>query len=392
MPDWEWVEFSDLYGAPSKNGLMAPSKVRGVGVLLVNMREIFAFDQIAEQDMERAPLPAKNSGAWLLEAGDLLFARQSLTLAGAGKVAIVVRTPESMTFESHIIRVRLDRVKADPRFYYYLFRSPLGRSLIEGIVEQVAAAGIRASDLGRLRVPAPGLPEQRRIAAVLSPLDDLIESNRQTIAVSRAVAIAAFDAASTGGEVVPFSQIACIAREGVASGDLERGTPYLGLEHFGLDGEGIIGVGDAGSVASNKSRFRSGDVLYGKLRPYFRKHDRPGFEGVCTTEIWVLRPQGGWGGATLNAVVARPEFTEFAMAGSGGTKMPRANWEHVSQMPVQVPPEARRSEVDNQLEALWRAQVGLAEEIEALTRARDELLPLLMSGAIRVSEAMEVSA
>lgn len=182
MNEWGWVMFGDLYAAPSKNGLMAPSKVRGSGAMLVNMREIFAFHRISDQRMERAPLPQRNPDAWLLQADDLLFARQSLTLAGAGKVSLVMSPPEPMTFESHIIRVRLDPSKADAGFYYYLFRSAFGRSLIESIVEQVAAAGIRASDLGRLQVPCPNLAEQRRIAAVLGALDDLIEANRSLTA------------------------------------------------------------------------------------------------------------------------------------------------------------------------------------------------------------------
>jgi len=391
MADWRSIDFAQLYGLPSKNGLMAPSKTRGSGALLVNMREIFAFDRISDQQMERAPLPERNAEAWLLRAGDLLFARQSLTLAGAGKVALVPAVPEPITFESHIIRVRLDPSKADAKFYYYLFRSSVGRSLIEGIVEQVAAAGIRSSDLGRLRVPNPDLGEQQRIAAVLGAFDDLIEANRSLITRLRALAIDVHYAASTGGEFVLFGEIATQIREGVLATELAAGTPYLGLEHFGTDGSGIMDRGDAGTVDSNKSRFRAGDVLYGKLRPYFRKVDRPGFDGVCSTEIWVIRPTHGWGAASLHAIVARPEFTEFAMAGNTGTRMPRANWAHVATMPVPVPPEHARRPLEHQLDSLWRGIVSLNVEITDLIRTRDELLPLLMSGKVRVSEDLVVS-
>jgi type I restriction enzyme S subunit len=358
---------------------------------MVNMKELFAHDVISDQHGELVPLSASEIERWSLADGDLLFGRRSLVRSGAGKVSLVKQPPASTVFESSLIRSRLDRRQADPAFYFYFFRSGPGRDLMETIVEQTAVAGIRSSDLGNLIVPTPPLAEQRRIAAVLCSLDDLIESHRETIASLRALAIAALNAASVEGDVVPFAEVALLVRDGVARGDLEPGTPYLGLEHFGLDGEGIIGVGDAGAVVSNKTRFQSGDVLYGKLRPYFRKHDRPGFDGVCTTEIWVLRPRGAWGGATLNAIVARREFTEFAMAGSGGTKMPRASWDHVGCMPVRVPPESSRLGLDEQLEALWRAQVGLADEVADLIRTRDELLPLIMSGAIRVNESLQVA-
>ena len=80
---WSDAPFGSLYEEPSRNGLMAPKRVRGKGVRLVNMRELFRFDFIADQPMELAPLPDRNPGSWLLQDGDLLFARQSLTLAGA---------------------------------------------------------------------------------------------------------------------------------------------------------------------------------------------------------------------------------------------------------------------------------------------------------------------
>ena len=386
MSKWVEVPFSSLYGVPSKNGLMAPARVRGTGALLVNMREIFAFDVVSAQEMERAPLPEKKSESWVLRDGDLLFARQSLTRAGAGKVSLVHQPPEPMTFESHIIRVRLDETHSHSRFYYYLFRSAVGRRLIETIVEQVAAAGIRASDLGKLRVPRPPLDEQRRIAAALGAFDDLIEANRSLVTGLRDQASSAYARASANGTVIPFQDVADLVRAGVRAADLRAGTPYIGLEHFDTDGGGLVGVGDAGQVDSNKTRFRIGDVLYGKLRPYFRKFDRPGFEGVCSTEIWVLRPQPGWGGGVVNAIVAGQTFTDFAMSGSSGTRMPRADWNYIRSMPVEVPPAAARENIERILDQFWCAQVQLRDEIADLTRTRDELLPLLMSGRVRVED------
>ena len=103
--------------------------------------------------------------------------RQSLRYEGAGKCIYVGPREEPRTWESHLIRVRLDQNKCDPRYYYYFFRSPSGRSTIESIIEQVAAAGIRGSDLRRLKVPVPQRDEQEKIANALSALDDKIAVN-----------------------------------------------------------------------------------------------------------------------------------------------------------------------------------------------------------------------
>jgi type I restriction enzyme S subunit len=179
MPsEWREVEFGSLLNGGTRNGLMRPTRVRGVGTRMVNMGEIFAHRRIGDIPMDRVPF-SDSDRLSLLEKGDLLFARQSLVLAGAGKCTIFQGASEPVTFEGHIIRARVDRKKADPWFYFYYFGSPLGRERIGSIVEQVAAAGVRASDLAQLRVPWPPQPVQTAIARILGALDDKIELNRK---------------------------------------------------------------------------------------------------------------------------------------------------------------------------------------------------------------------
>jgi type I restriction enzyme S subunit len=127
---------------------------------MVNMGELFANDRIGDIAMERVPMTDNELEQCALAEGDLLFARQSLVLEGAGKCSYVLEVPEPTTFESHLIRVRLDRNKADPLFYYYLFSSPY--SGISTIVQQCAQAGIRGSELGNLEVIYPK-PEAQRL-------------------------------------------------------------------------------------------------------------------------------------------------------------------------------------------------------------------------------------
>jgi type I restriction enzyme S subunit len=190
----EWSEcfFENVLAVPLRNGLNRPKAVRGVGVKMVNMGELFAHSRIADVDMERVLLSTVEAENYLLQVGDLLFARQSLVLSGAGKCSIFRGAGEPVTFEGHLIRARLNREIADPGFYYYYFSSGTGRQAIESIVEQVAAAGIRGSDLAKLRVLYPPLPEQRAIAHILGTLDDKIELNRRMNETLEAMARALF--------------------------------------------------------------------------------------------------------------------------------------------------------------------------------------------------------
>ena len=176
---WEKIEFGELYLIPSKNGLNRPSRVRGNGYKMINMGELFANDRIKDIPMELVPLNDREIESSNILEQDLLFARQSIVASGAGKCSIVLEVPEITTFESHLIRVRLNTDKANPLFYYYYFKTPFAN--MKSLVQQGVQAGIRGSELKNLSVFYPPLPTQRKIASILSAYDDLIENNLKRI-------------------------------------------------------------------------------------------------------------------------------------------------------------------------------------------------------------------
>lgn len=180
---WTIKRFEELFAEPQRNGIYKTKEFHGRGQKIINMGELFGYDFISDQEMKRVELTPKELEKSLVKDGDLLFARRSLVLEGSGKCSLVVRPSEDTTFESSIIRTRLDKNEAEPKFYYYLFRSPLGRALMSSIATQTAVSGITGSNLVQLRVPHPPLPIQRKIAAILSAYDDLIENNTRRIEI-----------------------------------------------------------------------------------------------------------------------------------------------------------------------------------------------------------------
>lgn len=175
----EYVRFGELYSIPSSNGVSRPSAVRGAGYKMINMGELFANNIISEMPMERVPLSQKEKEKFLVKENDLLFARQSLVAEGAGKCSIVKQLGEETTFESHIIRVRLNEEICDPWFYYYLFQLPYNP--VKTIVNQCAQAGIRGKELVKIKVPLPSIKIQKIIANALATYDELIENNNKRI-------------------------------------------------------------------------------------------------------------------------------------------------------------------------------------------------------------------
>lgn len=106
---------------------------------------------------------------------------------------------------------------------------------------------------------------------------------------------------------------------------------YLGLEHVGSSRFIRIGGGIAADVQSSKFTFKKGDVLYGKLRPYLDKAVLTEQDGVCTTELLVLRAKEGIDPRFLIGVVHCRDFIEHAISGTTGSQHPRTSWHRISE-------------------------------------------------------------
>ncbi len=107
------------------------------------------------------------------------------------------------------------------------------------------------------------------------------------------------------------------------------GDVYVGLEHVASGRFVRIGEGKASDIQSAKYAFRTGDVLYGKLRPYLDKAVLAADVGICSTELLVLRPKEGVDPRFLVGVVHTPSFVDHAVAGATGVQHPRTSWNHI---------------------------------------------------------------
>ena len=153
-------------------------------------------------------------------------------------------------------------------------------------------------------------------------------------------------------------------------------TPYIGLEHIGEGTLALVGYGVASDVTSTKACFRKGDILFGKLRPYFRKVVRAPFEGVCSTDIWVVRPSDETDPRFLYYLMASQEFVDVATRGAEGTRMPRAQWEYVSRFAFLQPPLPEQHAIahilgtlDDKIELNRRMNETLEEMARALFKS-----------------------
>ncbi len=135
----------------------------------------------------------------------------------------------------------------------------------------------------------------------------------------------------------PLGDCAALIRDSV-SPSIMGDALYIGLEHIGEGTLSLVGQGVATDVTSTKTLFQRGDILFGKLRPYFRKVVRASAKGLCSTDIWVVRSKNEVNQDYLYYCMASQQFVDFVSAGSEGTKMPRAIWEYASRYKLSLPP------------------------------------------------------
>ncbi len=151
---------------------------------------------------------------------------------------------------------------------------------------------------------------------------------------------------------------------------------YVGLEHIQEQALRLNSIGCSDDVISAKFKFKKGDILFGKLRPYFRKVIRPNFDGVCSTDIWVVRAKRGINQEYLFYLFASKGFVDLCSYGEAGTRMPRADWNFMSQTVWNIPVDQSEqraiasvlSSLDDKIDLLHRENKTLEAMAETLFR------------------------
>lgn len=391
----DFIPFENIFARPLRNGLTRPKAVRGKGVKMINMGELFAHSRINNVETDRVPF-TDNENSFLLDSGDLLFARQSLVLAGAGKCSIFVGDNEEVTYEGHIIRARINSKIADPFFYYYFFNSQVGRQTIESIVEQVAAAGIRGSDLAKLKVPFPPLPEQRAIAGILGALDDKIEVNRRMNATLESIARAVFrqwfveNEEVNDWEVVPLPEII----EVNPSRSLKKGeiAPYLDMANMPMQGH--RGIEWIDRAFGSGTKFTNGDTLLARITPCLENGKtafvdflRDGQVGWGSTEYIVFHPKPPlppeYGYYLARSEELRSHAIQNMTGTSGRQRTPASCF---NSFMISKPPDELARKFGEFANSVIQKVRANDQQSRTLASLRDCLLPKLMKGEVRVKE------
>ena len=365
-------------------GIVQPGPDDSEGVPIIRVRDIRGGVIDTTNPLRVSPEVSARHRRTVLKGGEVV-----LSLVGTvGEAAIVGSALAGWNCARAVAVLRPHDVSN--RWLTLALRGHDVQSQITAVLNTTVQSTLNLSDLKRVLVPVPPSNTQDAITEVLGALDDKIAANTSLAATVNALSRELFVAAAGQcKETVPLADLASSIRDVVQPGGATGA--YVGLEHVPRRRMWLGEIGDAGTVTSAKSRFRRGDVLFGKLRPYFHKVVSAPVDGVSSTDILVVRAHEHVLKGFVLAAVTSDALVERAVAASEGTRMPRASWKDLASWPVPWPGRDAALELSCRVAVLRDAVEARLRENVTLAATRDMLLPQLMSGKLRVREAAEMA-
>jgi type I restriction enzyme S subunit len=300
--------------------------------------------------------------------------------------------------------VDLDRSRMDPRFLYYLFNSHSVRAQIKASATGATVRHTAPTRIYDVEVGVPPLPIQRKIAAILSAYDDLIENNTRRIAILEEMARLLYREWFVHFRFPGHEQVAMVDSD---LGPVPEGWEVKRLENvcdlvvgqspksefYNKEGEGLPfhqGVRDFGDLfpitrvycTVTKRIAEAGDILFSVRAPVGRMNiaDR---KTVIGRGLHAIRSKTG--NQAFVFLQLKDKFYEEDMMG-GGTIFKSVTKADMLGLQLLTPPAGLIAEFEHIVNPMFSALSVLTNKNANLRRTRDLLLPRLISGEVDVSD------
>lgn len=405
MKGWTEQRISDVYEAlfDGPHATPAPTNEGKIFLRIENITEDGRLDFSNPTFISNEEFPRWTRRV-IPQVGDVVFSYE----ATLGRYAIIPNGFDGC-LGRRIALIRPNQRKINPKFLlYYFFGHAWQHEINNYLVTGSTVDRIPLIKFPRFKILTPPLPIQRKIAAVLSAYDDLIENNNRRIALLEKMGEELYrewfvrlrfpghestkivKGVPEGWRVGQISEICSDVRSHVKLRNLDANSRYIGLEHITPKSMILKDHGCGGDVQSDKISFRPYDILFGKIRPYLEKVSISHFEGICSTDAIVLRPKSENLLGFVFLTVSSASFLDLANTASKGTKMPRADWDFLAQQKIVLPPPDLQTRFDSQFRPILSAAIRYQSQAENCCLARDRLLTRLMSGKIDL-EALDIA-
>ena len=293
--------------------------------------------QVSEED-------AKRLEQYRAKEGDILFSRVGSVDANAQ----VFAGQDGWLFSGRVLRARPDLTLVSSAYLHYELETEEVKSSVISRAVGGTMASINTEILFQTPIFIPAkMTEQNKIGSTCARLDSLITLHQRKydklVVFKKSMLEKMFP---KDGESVPEIRFAGFTdpweqrkfsnlTDRVSMQSSDPDLPQVEYEDI-VSGEGTLNK-DLRDKEGGKTgiKFYAGDVLYGKLRPYLMNWLYPQFNGVAVGDFWVLRATE-CDSSFLYRLVQTDGFQRLANV-SSGSKMPRADWNLISQSFFAVP-------------------------------------------------------
>lgn len=385
LEPWPRIRLRDLVDERGVTyGVVQPGQPQKEGVPIVRVNNITPAGLQMDDVMQIDPKIAQRYQRSRLKGGEVL-----ITLVGSvGNVAVA--PPDLAGWNvARAVGVIPVRRGVSARWVAWCLRTPETAHYLEARLNTTVQKTLNLRDLAALEVPVPSARVIEAVSSVLGTIDDKIASNRRLSALLADAFALRFEAvsksaashanASAGSAEWVLSDLGDVHRS-MVKGDSD--LPYIGLDVMPRGSTVLTEWTTEDAPTGQAATFDVGDILFGKLRPYFKKVGVAPITGRCSTEILVLRPKDPRYYGVLLGHVSSQRFIDHCVAVSKGTKMPRAEWKDASSMRVCVLSTEEAAELTKLAHTLFAQIRGLTRESHALDAVRRQVLPWLMSGRL----------
>ncbi|MFT3971248.1 MAG: restriction endonuclease subunit S [Micropruina sp.] len=330
-------------------------------------------------------------------AGDLLFSYETRL----GEAALMPDGVEAC-LGRRMALLRPDRSVVDPRFLVYLYLAPqFQRTIATHTVHGATVPRIALSTMPTWSVDIPGLREQRAVAEILGTLDDKIIANERSVeALGKLERAKVETVIASASDFVRLDSVATVTK-GVSYRryDLDRSRSALitlksidrtgtfarrGFkEYIGAPrAEQFVHSGDI--VVAQTDLTQGADVIGWAVRvPRVAEYERL----VASLDLAIVRPLPTVRGEYLLGALRSRSFRDHCHARMSGTTVLHLGRGAIESYRFPLPDTEVMERYAVSSASRFRLQDSLNDEIQKMMKTRDELLPLLMSGRLRVKDA-----
>lgn len=405
---WEVVDLKSI-SDQIDYGYTASAVSRNTGTKFLRITDI-AGGSIDWESVPYCMLNESEYGKYKLEAGDIVIARTGATVGHAKQIPA---RPGRAIFASYLIRVKIGP-KAHKGYVGMLVESNIYKEYIKTIAGGAAQPNANAKDLTSFKLFLPPLPIQRKIAAILSTYDDLIENNNRRIAILEKMAeeiyrewfvrmrfpghakVKFHKGVPEGWEIRTIGQICTKVTDGshfspplVEPGKRMASVKDMNEHGFSFDDMKTISEQDFEKLRVSDCMPLPNDVLIAKDGSYL-KHVlvwNSEAELVILSSIAILRPDLKRVTPYFLSLTLRQDSTKSMMSGFvSGSALPRIILKDFKKMKVLIPPVKVMNQFESFVVPHYRTISLLLSKNERCRLSRDLLLSRLITGKLSVED------